>query len=86
MVIKTKIIHLYRMSLLVVERSNMAYLIPWVSKILSDPIDDFLMPLNPFMATVFAIINLDFSPTNLMWILESCPVFAILEFSSHSFM
>ena len=41
MVFKTKIIHLYRMSLLVVERSNMAYLIPWVSEILSDLIDDF---------------------------------------------
>ena len=86
MVTETKIIHLYRKSLLVVQHSNMACLIPWVSKILSDPIDDFLITLNLFMATVFAITNLDSSLHNFEWVLDSRTVFAILEFSSHSFM
>ena len=71
---------------LVDQHLNMACLIPWVSKILSDPIDDFLIPLNLFMATVFAITNLDSSLHNFEWVLDSRTVFAILEFSSHSFM
>ena len=42
MAAKTKIIHLYQKSLRVDQRSNMAYLIPWVSKILdANLIDDY---------------------------------------------
>ena len=67
------------------QHSNMACPILLVSKILGDLIDDFLMSLDPFMATVLAIDNLDSSFHNFKWHQESYPALVILDFSSHNF-
>ena len=85
MVIETKIIHLSRKSLLMGHRSNMACLIPLVSKILSDLIDDFLMPLSPFKIIKSATGNLNSSLHNFKEHLVAYLVLAIPDFVLHSF-